>query len=190
MKPLGVTFRLDDLVEEGRAFRDVLSQEAVDDCVSGLLGKLGYRALEGAEVGGNIYRTSNDEVIVDSHLATRLGFDCVRCLAKCAIQVDVRLDHVLVRGETKPVSEAMELTEADLDDEVDTFQGDEIDLTPIIRQDLILALPMNPSCADGDTDACQFESYQGLNDEPSIDPRWAALAELKKKLKPVEEAGE
>jgi uncharacterized protein len=84
----------------------------------------------------------------------------------------------------------MELTEADLDDEVDTFQGDEIDLTPIIRQDLILALPMNPSCADGDKDACQYESYQGSNDEPSIDPRWAALADLKKKLKPIDEAGE
>ena len=29
-----------------------------------------------------------------------------------------------------------------------------------------------------------------MNDEPSIDPRWAALAELKKKLKPEDGAGE
>ena len=190
MKPLGITFRLDDLIESGREFRDVLSQEAVHDCVSGLLGKLGYQALEGAVVDGNIYRTTNDEVIVDSHLVTRLCFDCVRCLAKCSIQVDVRLDHVLVRGNAKPVSEALELTEADLDDEVDTFQGDDIDLTPIIRQDLILALPMNPSCEDGVGEACQIETYKGSDDEPSIDPRWAALADLKKKLKPIDEAGE
>ena len=190
MKPLGTKFRLDDLIESGREFRDVLTQETVSACVSGLLGKLGYQALEGAVVNGNIYRTANDEVIVDSHLVTRLGFDCVRCLTKCSIQVDVRLDHVLVRGETKPVSEATELTEADLDDEVDTFQGDDIDLTPIIRQDLILALPMNPSCEDGDADACRYETYQGSDEESSIDPRWAALADLKKKLKPKDEAGE
>ncbi|MGB0647050.1 MAG: YceD family protein [Bradymonadia bacterium] len=190
MKPLGMTFRIDDLVDSGRAFCDVLSVEVVDECVSGLLGKLGYRASEPASVSGNVYRTANDEVIVDSRVQTEVEFDCVRCLSKCSIQVDARLDHVLVRGDVKPVGDAIELTENDLDDEVNTFQGDEIDLKPIVRQDLILALPMNPTCEDGNAEACDIQSFPGVNDEPSIDPRWAALAELKKKLKPEDGAGE
>ena len=54
MKPLGMTFRIDDLIDSGRAFCDVLSVETVDECVSGLLGKLGYRASEPASVSGNV----------------------------------------------------------------------------------------------------------------------------------------
>ena len=66
------------------------------------------------------------------------------------------------------------------------FQGDRDRSEPIIRQDLILALPMNPSCEDGQTAKCQYESYQAQVDDSAVDPRWAALADLKKKLKPHE----
>ena len=102
----------------------------------------------------------------------------------------MRLDHVLVKGETKPVNEELELTDADLDDEVDTFDGDEINLEPIIRQDLILALPMNPTCVEGTSDRCKFDSKTVNSEEDTMDPRWAPLADLKKKLKPADGADE
>ena len=190
MKPLGFTFRVDDLVDSGRPFEDTLEQSVVEECVAGLVGSLGFRALGGAAVSGNVYRTANDEVIVDSRIKTRVGYECVRCLSECVLAVDVRLDHVLVRGEKKAPDAGLELTDDDLDDEVDTFQGDDIDLVPIVRQDLILALPMNPTCFDGGAEGCNAETFKVVSEEPSIDPRWAGLVELKKKLKPVDETGE
>ena len=190
MKPLGLTFRLDDVVEGGRDFNASLSAETVKDCVSGLLGDLGYRAYESASVVGKVYRTANDEVIVDSRLKTSLQYRCVRCLNDCTLSVDVRQDHVLVRSDSKPKVEEIELTDADLEDDAETFMGDEIELEPIFRQDLILSLPMNPTCDDGQGETCQYESYQAQADDSAMDPRWAALADLKKKLKPQNEADE
>ena len=190
MKPLGMTFRLDDVIESGRDLKDVIQMPAVDESVSGLIGKLGYRAVEAANVDGKVYRTANDEVIVDVRLRTAVQFDCVRCLEASDLRLDMRLDHVLVKGETKPANEELELTDADLDDEVDTFDGDEINLEPIIRQDLILALPMNPTCVEGTSDRCKFDSKTVNSEEDTMDPRWAPLADLKKKLKPADGADE
>ncbi len=185
MKPLGMTFRLDDIIESGRDLQDVISMELVEASVSGLIGNLGYRAVESASVDGKIYRTANDEVIVDMRLRTAVQFDCVRCLEGSKLRLDVRLDHVLVKGESKPAAEELELTDADLKDEVDTFEGDEINIEPIVRQDLILSLPMNPTCDDGDVGPCKFDSETINSEEDSVDPRWAPLADLKKKLKPT-----
>ena len=190
MKPLGMTFKLDDVVESGRDLKDSIDVAAVEASVTGLIGELGYRPTEHATVNGKIYRTANDEVIVDSRLQTTLRFDCVRCLVENDFLLDVRLDHVLVRGASPSEHEALELTDADLSDEVDTFEGDEINLEPIIRQDLILALPMNPTCEDGTRGPCKVDAVT-INDEESIvDPRWAPLADLKKKLKPSDGADE
>ena len=190
MKPLGMTFKLDDVIESGRELRDELSTMVLEECVSGLIGKLGYRPSESAVVEGNIYRTANDEIIVDARLKTMLRFDCVRCLQEGTLNVDTRTDHVLVRGESKPAHEDLELTEADLHDEADTFEGDEINLEPMFRQDLILALPMNPTCEDGERGPCESITTTVEVNEDFVDPRWAPLADLKKKLKPKDGADE
>ena len=73
---------------------------------------------------------------------------------------------------------------------MDTFVGDEINLEPIVRQDLILALPMNPTCDEGETGPCKFDSDNINSEEDMVDPRWAPLADLKKKLKPANGADE
>lgn len=190
MKPLGMTFKLDDVIESGRELRDELSRAVLEECVSGLIGNLGYRTSESAVVEGNIYRTANDEIIVDSRMKTVLRFDCVRCLQEGTLRIDTRTDHVLVRGESKPAHEDLELTDADLNDEVDTFEGDEINLEPLIRQDLILALPMNPTCEDGKRGPCESITATAELNEDFVDPRWAPLADLKKKLKPEDGADE
>lgn len=72
-----------------------------------------------------------------------------------------------------------------LDDaEQDVFNGKEIDLDPIVREQLLLALPMSALCKEDCKGLCP-QCGQNLNEKqcgcevrPS-DPRWAALKNIK-----------
>ncbi len=185
-RPLGLTFRLDEVPAEGRRFEGALTEQSLGADLPGMVGDLGYRPTGPARIAGNVYRSAKTELVVDGRVTVGVGFDCVRCLADRVLAVDIREDHVLVRRKARVVEEGEE--SQTIDDEaleepdVETFSGEEIDLTDLFRQDLLLALPMNPSCDDVGADDCRDLVGERAPDEPQIDPRWAPLLEMKKKM--------
>ena len=70
---------------------------------------------------------------------------------------------------------------SDLDDEVSRLEGDLLDLEPLLRDAVVLALPFQPLCEDDCPGLCA-ECGARLADDPdhtheaAIDPRWACLA--------------
>jgi uncharacterized protein len=75
-------------------------------------------------------------------------------------------------------------TESDeQDDDVSRLEGDLLDLEPVLRDAVVLALPFQPLCQDDCPGLCP-ECGVRLADEPGhrheerIDPRWASLGEL------------
>jgi uncharacterized protein len=70
------------------------------------------------------------------------------------------------------------------DDEASTMSGDLLDLEPVVRDAVVLALPMNPLC-DADCAGLCTDCGGRLSDlgpehrHDSNDPRWAALAALR-----------
>jgi uncharacterized protein len=83
----------------------------------------------------------------------------------------------------EPLPDDLELSREDLEDF--HFEGDSIDLTEILREQIVLALPMYPRCKEDCRGLC---SVCGANlnlgecgcDRSEIDPRWAALKTLSK----------
>ena len=71
----------------------------------------------------------------------------------------------------------------DEDDDVSRLEGDLLDLEPVLRDAVVLALPFQPLCREDCPGLC-VECGARLADDPDhrhedpIDPRWAALAEL------------
>jgi uncharacterized protein len=69
------------------------------------------------------------------------------------------------------------------DDEVSMLEGDLLDLEPLLRDAVVLALPFQPLCRDDCPGLCA-ECGARLADDPdhaheaAIDPRWASLAPL------------
>lgn len=185
LRPLPLKFRLDDVPAEGRAFEGALSRAQLDADLPGMVGSLGYRPDGPAPIRGTVYRSAKHELVVSGGLKAEVGFDCVRCLEARTLVVDLHEDHVLVQRKA-PVEADGEMTlDADALDEpdVESFVGDEVELTELFRQDLLLALPMNPSCADVDrARACRDLAAETASEEDEIDPRWAPLLELKKKM--------
>ena len=184
VKVLDLKFRLDDLTAEGIPVKGVLAEEMVRGCIEGLVGSLGYTPVGSAQASGTAYRTEGDEVIVSGMLEAKVAFQCVRCLKALEANISSRNDYVFVR-KTKAYSGDDALTVTDEDDGSDalTFEGDEINLEETFRQELMLALPMNPTCEHSEGTQCQGEASLGPTEAgDSMDPRWAPLLELKKKL--------
>lgn len=187
---LDLKIRLEMITPEGAAFGGELSIEQVEEAVGGLVGSLGYRTTTPAKISGRIYRAAGADVIVDGRFKATVLFDCARCLSERTIEVDHRVDHVLVqRKRIKSVQPDVVSLEGDVDLDPDThaYEGDTLELAPIFREDLVLVLPMNPKCGDAGV-ICEREPLTEIEeDEPDaevqvIDPCWAPLLELKKKL--------
>lgn len=108
-------------------------------------------------------------------LATAWEGECRRCLEliREPIEIDVRATF-LENGDG-----------AD-DDDAYTFDGETADVGEVVREELMLALPLTPLCddecqgADPErfTPAVDVDEAAGDQGEDEIDPRWAALSEL------------
>jgi uncharacterized protein len=115
------------------------------------------------------------EVVADGKLTatgevrTRWQGACRRCLQD-------------VGGEL--VTEASEVFEADPAADADTYPlgADRVDLAPMVRDAVLLALPLAPLCRDGCTGPDPDDHPVLAPDEapePVPDERWAALGELR-----------
>jgi uncharacterized protein len=109
---------------------------------------------------------------------------CDRCVAPSVVPVNADFDVTYVPAEVLTTeAEATELQEDDLT--FDAYEGDELDIDQLAREQLLLALPARHLCREDCKGLCQT-CGEDLNtqtcdcEQPETDPRWAALAALKK----------
>lgn len=117
-------------------------------------------------------------VLVTGTASAALEGECARCLEPIRDEFEVTFQELFVYDDIRDSAEAEE------DDEVSMLQDDLVDLEPLLRDAVVLALPFQPLCQDDCPGLCP-ECGVRLADEPdhaheaAIDPRWAALTELK-----------
>jgi uncharacterized protein len=114
-------------------------------------------------------------VLVTGTARTALEGECARCLEPISDEIEVRFQELFVYDD-RDVDPDEEL-------EVSTLQDDLVDLEPLLRDAVVLALPFQPLCQDDCPGLCP-ECGARLADDPDhghgepVDPRWAALASL------------
>jgi uncharacterized protein len=115
-------------------------------------------------------------VLVTGQAQARLEGECARCLA------EIRDDVVADFQELFAYEESSTATEGE-DEDTGRLEGDLLDLEPLLRDAVVLALPFQPLCQDDCPGLC-VECGARLADEPghqhedAVDPRWAALRTL------------
>lgn len=125
-----------------------------------------------------------DEVRVKGRIEGSVEVVCDRCLSPVASNVEVEFDTAFIsREQAVSAAENVELQEEDL---VFSFYEDEaIDVDELVREQILLALPTRQLCREECRGLCPI-CGKDLNAEQcscrqgEVDPRWAALANLKK----------
>jgi uncharacterized protein len=116
-------------------------------------------------------------VLVTGEARAELQGECVRCLEPIRDDVEVTFQELYVYDDLRDHASDEE------DDEVSMLQDDLLDLEPLLRDAVVLALPFQPLCRDDCPGLCP-ECGARLADEPdhtheaAIDPRWAKLTGL------------
>ena len=114
-------------------------------------------------------------VLVTGTAQAGLEGACVRCLGPIADEFEVDLQELYVYDDRD--------TDPDEDDETSKLWDDLLDLEPLLRDAVVLALPFQPTCSPDCPGLCP-ECGARLADDPDhaheeqVDPRWAVLGEL------------
>jgi len=131
---------------------------------------------------------SGEDIVVTGKLCSHVVADCIRCLEDAVVDVDVDLAWLFTAqgGHRRPDPAVEEISPDEMDQEF--YTGDDIVLDDLVREHIILEVPMQPLCAE----SCEgieipehvrppadFGRSQGADD---VDPRLAPLKKLAGKL--------
>ena len=134
------------------------------------------RVPEGSQVELDLRLEAVMEGVLVTGTATAvLDGECARCLEPIAEETEVTFQELFVYDDRDYSSEE--------DDGVSKLEDDLVDLEPLLRDAVVLALPFQPLCEDDCPGLC-VECGARLADDPDhqheepIDPRWAGLTAL------------
>jgi uncharacterized protein len=112
-----------------------------------------------------------DGVLVSGGVHVPVDAECARCLDQVHAEIDV------------DVQELFAYEPADAGDEQPLLVGDLLDLEPLVRDAVVLGLPVNPVCSDDCEGLCatcgaRLADIDDNHSHDETDPRWDALAQL------------
>ena len=170
-------FEIDKLSEQGEPFAHAYAPGELD------LGEEGARLLAPAEVEGKVSRRG-DEVRLRGRVRATVEARCDRCLKPAAVPVDQSFDERYVPAGDEVKEEETELRPDEL--ALAVYEGETLDADDLVREQILLALPTRLLCREECKGLCpgcgadlNSEACGCARDE--VDPRWAALAELKER---------
>jgi len=166
---------LDRLEELGGKFSQAYDVDSLP------LGEEDVRLMEPAEVRGRIKR-SGQEVELRGELRAKIESVCSRCLQPVELPIHAEFAERFVPAVSWGAEEQHELQEEDLN--LAVFDGEAIELNDLVREEILLAMPVQvlcradckglcPTCGiDRNTSDCQCAGVD-------VDSRWDKLKDLR-----------
>ena len=124
------------------------------------------------------------DILLRGNINTQLELECSRCLKRFLYPVDENFQTIFQPFSPRTTEEEIELVKEDLD--VAFYKEDIIDLTEIVREQILLSIPMIAVCDESCQGLCPH-CGQNLNQgkcicaTETIDLRWHKLQDLAKK---------
>ena len=124
------------------------------------------------------------DILLRGSIYTHLELECSRCLKRFLYPVSEDFQTIFQPFSPRTTEEEVELAREDLD--VAFYREDIIDLTEIVREQILLSIPMIAVCDQscrGLCPHCGQDLNQGkcLCAAEEVDPRWHKLQDLAKK---------
>ena len=126
-----------------------------------------------------------NDIRIAGGLKTRVELSCARCLEPIAQDLARNFDLLYRPQGSDAGKEEMSVTAAEA--EVSYYQGEGLLLEDVLREQVLLAVPLKAVCREDCKGLCPH-CGQNLNQgqcncaEPVEDPRWEALKDIREKL--------
>jgi uncharacterized protein len=174
-----VKLRIDDITAEGRELCFAESEQAINSMLA--RGPVREYLIKAPIQVALTYYRAGSEIFVDGKLDAATTAVCSRCVEEFDLPNHRRFRYVLA---AKVMSDDNEFALRAEDLEFSFYHGDEIDLAPLIRDQVLLALTERPLCRDDCRGLCPqcganlSERDCGCTTD-APDPRLAVLRSLK-----------
>lgn len=188
--------KIEQIQETGLKLDEPIALEMLQEVLGGNGQDTGFRATRPSTLHASLRKVSGG-VLVQGNFTAHVAAPCKRCLVDVTVDLPVSftlnlVPESLLRGddfEEEDEAEDREHGELagsfELDDaDEEVFDGKTIDLDPIVREQVLLALPMNAVCREDCKGLCA-QCGQNLNEKQCgceqkvIDPRLAPLMNIK-----------
>ena len=129
-------------------------------------------------------RRKGEEVRLSGKITAEVEIDCDRCLTPTRAPLEVEFDTSFIPSEVAAgAPENVELLAEDMG--LAAYEGGEVDLDELVREQILLALPTRRLCREECRGLCphcgaDLNAGDCSCERGEVDPRWAALADLKK----------
>jgi uncharacterized protein len=134
-----------------------------------------------AEGTAELLPNTNGEIRVCGRLKVRMEAECDRCLDTVSLPVDVGFDLFYLPAKAGPAHEEVALDAGQ--SEIDFYEGEGLELERVLREQILLALPMQRVCREDCRGICpicgQSRNTAACDCQAKApDDRWAALKDL------------
>lgn len=187
--------KVEDIEQPGQTWTFGLSRAFIDQALKDA--DL-WNANDGSSLSASLTRVGSD-VHLQGKLEVTLNSPCRRCLSEVPSHFPVNFSLTLVKRKASGAVESQATLRPEDDtgegesmgsfdlDEVDEepFDGETIDLAPIVREQILLVLPSpEPLCTEDCPGLCQICGHELAkgdcgHDRKIPDPRWAGLKNIK-----------
>ncbi len=137
-------YKIKDIPNEGLLCDQPLSPELLRDALDGAGADLGRSA---GAIRVELTRTGRD-VVASGAVKATVGMPCSLCLGPARTSVDAPIKLIFVPEEDEERADGSDEKDPLDDTDFVPYDGDVIDLAPIVREQLILAVPMSIHCKD------------------------------------------
>ena len=169
-------FRIEEIPPEGRKEEYLESESWIEERL-GDEGKRNFRLCGPIRIRVSLSRTGR-VVLIHSRSEVQVDWVCARCLEPFPLTLTSEYSTSLKPKPDSALAEELELSREDLATEF--YQGEEIDITPLMQDQVLLSLPSKALCREECRGLCP---HCGTNlnrqrcqcEEQFMDPRFATL---------------
>jgi uncharacterized protein len=187
--------KIEQIQETGLKLDEPIALELLQEVLGGAGHDTGFRATRPSTLHASLRKVSGG-VLVQGHFTAHVAAPCKRCLVDVTVDLPVSftlnlVPESLLRGDDAEDEKAEDREQGEMggsfeleDADEEVFDGKTIDLDPIVREQVLLALPMNAVCREDCKGLCA-QCGQNLNEKQCgceqkvIDPRLAPLMNIK-----------
>jgi len=151
-----LTIKLDEIKESGYHLSCIRNNDWIHDIFRDVK-NINFTFVNGIKIKAEIFRTGKN-IFVNGLINTTLRMSCIRCLDDFDFPLEAEFQYNLCPSDERGFLPEMEINKKDLD--LFCYQGDSIDIVPLIREQIILNIPSYPLCRESCKGMC---SHCGSN---------------------------